>query len=52
VGHEEKFALGHGRRFTVAQGHRRVQEWVFQKPMCDFLLVVNRDNSSKLLSFF
>ena len=52
--HGAKFAVGRGVRFAIAQGHPIYgsNNGFFETPMCDFLLVVNRDHSSELLSFF
>ena len=40
--------MGHGARFAVAQCY----PIFFEKSMYDFLLVVNRDDSSKMLTRF
>ena len=43
----EKFAVVHGTRFAVAQGHTRKKEWDLGKAHA----VVNRDHRFKLLGF-
>jgi len=48
------FAVGHGARFAVAQGHHSGPTMSYLKSPCrtDFLSVVNRDHVSKSLSFW
>ena len=48
VGHRAKFAVHHGVKFAVTQGLRMGS---LKSPGENFLLVVNRDHSSKLLSY-
>ena len=43
--------MGHGVRFAVTQGHKCPNNRFFESPVYDFLLVINIDHSSKMLSF-